>query len=361
MVKRWNDLVEQLEKMQDSIERVQAVIGFDGFLDSIVRVVKNNDFFSSIKEFGEYIASKDGKSCSLEIKQRTLKMGGNAPILANALGCLGVKAQCLGAMGYPEIHSSFKEMSSNCTLRTVAQPGLTTALEFNDGKIMLAQMEQIDEINWQRVKRTLGLDVITEMISASHLIGIVNWSELAGATSIWEGLLEEVLPSLERNAERIFLFDLSDPSNKAEKDIIGALGLLQKFRKYGKVILSININELNVLNKVLGDCDAGDLTCAGLSIKEKLQVDLLVVHHTKCAIAIKEKSSIQVNTLYVKEPKLSTGGGDNFNAGLGLGQLLSLDTELSLTLGNAVAAYYIQNGISPAMPELIKFLKDQNV
>lgn len=81
------------------------------------------------------------------------------PILANALGISGVRVNCIGAMGRTKIEEEFKNMANNnCTLYSVAEPGYTTALEFNDGKIMLAQMKSIEDITWESIKLAVGLD-----------------------------------------------------------------------------------------------------------------------------------------------------------------------------------------------------------
>ena len=54
----------------------------------------------------------------------------------------------------------------------------------------------------------------------------------------------------------------------------------------------------------------------------------------------------------VEAPKISTGGGDNFNAGFCLGQLLGLGYRDSMLLGMAVSGYYVENGKSPSAQEL---------
>ena len=97
-------------------------MGFDGFVDTIVRVIRTSDwpgvynYFQDISEFGHYIIDKQGKSCSLELDEQLVKIGGNMPITANALGNLGVHINCIGAMGYPKLHSVFHQISSNCKL-----------------------------------------------------------------------------------------------------------------------------------------------------------------------------------------------------------------------------------------------------
>jgi sugar/nucleoside kinase (ribokinase family) len=59
----------------------------------------------------------------------------------------------------------------------------------------------------------------------------------------------------------------------------------------------------------------------------------------------------------VEEPKILTGGGDNFNAGYALGCLMELEMEERLLLGMGCSGTYIQNGKSPDLSELGEYLE----
>ena len=84
--------------------------GFDGFVDTVVKVIKSKPeqkpfvLFNWVKEFGNYILEKEGTSFSLELEEISSRRGGNMPITANALGRLGIRVNCIGALGYPQIH-----------------------------------------------------------------------------------------------------------------------------------------------------------------------------------------------------------------------------------------------------------------
>jgi fructose-1-phosphate kinase PfkB-like protein len=62
-------------------------------------------------------------------------------------------------------------------------------------------------------------------------------------------------------------------------------------------------------------------------------------------------------TFFCSEPRILTGGGDNFNAGFCLALLNDLNLFQSLIMANAVSGYYVKTGISPDVHNLIKFLK----
>lgn len=57
-----------------------------------------------------------------------------------------------------------------------------------------------------------------------------------------------------------------------------------------------------------------------------------------------------------RNARLTTGAGDNFNAGFCLGLMLQLGLVESLILGKAVSGFYVRNAHSPAWEELVGFV-----
>ena len=198
-----------------------ATIGFDGFIDAVVHVVKEKEninnikYFEGIEEFGNYLISKKGISGCIELDEQLTKMGGNMPIMSNSLGQLGVKVNCIGAFGLPSIKEEFKSMEeTNCKIYSIAEPGNTLALEFNDGKIMMAKMSSLDRLTWKDISKMVGIEKLVELYSKSDLIGIVNWSELENSSLIWEGILKDIIPFCKPDKKQVMFFDLSDCSKK---------------------------------------------------------------------------------------------------------------------------------------------------
>ena len=101
-------LIDVIRNSGEVLKKKIVTAGFDGFVDSIAKVIKEKDqhtaatLFSTIEEFGNYILGKKGASFSLELSTQSIKLGGNMPIMANALGKFGMKVNCLGALGYPQ-------------------------------------------------------------------------------------------------------------------------------------------------------------------------------------------------------------------------------------------------------------------
>ncbi len=360
------DLAGILKKNRSVITGKKITAGFDGFIDSIVQIIKNKQeqkavsLFRKINEFGAYISEKSGASFSLELIDISVKPGGNMPNLANALGRLGSTVHCVGALGYPQTHSIFKSLPPVCHLYSFAEPGTATALEFNDGKIMLAQMGELNRTGWKKIKSIIGLDTLIQLFRESDLICLVNWSEIDASSDIWKGLLKDVFPKYSAaGSQQIVFFDLSDCSKRKKDAIRQAIKLITEFAKYSKVILGLNKNEAGQILRVLsGKAAHKNLRITGEKIYEKLDIDTLVVHSSREAFAYTKEGSFSTETFFIRNPTLSTGAGDNFNAGFCAASLLNLGPSASLMFANSVAASYIKTGISPSWTDVINFLEE---
>jgi hypothetical protein len=358
-------VINYLKENKDVIGTKEATIGVDAFIDKIVRVIQTKTdkdeyiFFNDIGQFGNHLVSKAGKSCGIEINERFTKLGGNAPIMANALGSLSVKVNCIGALGYPEIETVFKELSDNCKLFTIGNPGYTTALEFNDGKVMLSQRDYLHKINWNTVKNVLGIETLKSFFETSALVGLVNWNGMIHFNEIFRGILDEVLKDHIPNKSKVLFFDLADFSERSREDLIEAVKLINEFNKHFKVILGLNENEAILMYKYLfPEKEITDLMAVGQFIYDNLEIDALVIHTLTSSIAYESNGIVEAPSLYVKKPKLSTGGGDNFNAGLCFGHVIGLDMEGALYTANATSGYYVRNAKSPNIENLIETLEN---
>ena len=358
-------LINTLEDRGSMLQEKKTTAGFDGFIDTVVNVIKKKNtpkpssLFTTIKEFGNYIVEKEGASLSLEIEERSSKLGGNMPIMANSLGQLGVAINCVGALGNPQIHSVFTSFPPNCHLYSFADPGTATAFEFSDGKIMLAQMGELNSFGWDKLKNKIGIDTLLSLYKQSDLICLLNWSEIDASTDIWKGLLKDVLPQYSFTGEKqIAFFDLSDCSKRSYESIKEMLVLLQEFAKHTKVILSLNKNEARIIYKTFyKKSSKKDLFATGKKIFEKTGIHILVLHSAKEVAAFTNQDSVIIDTFFINDPKISTGAGDNFNAGFCAGQLLQLNLESSIILANAVSGYYVRTGTSAELTDIINFLE----
>ncbi|MEO7216053.1 hypothetical protein [Mucilaginibacter sp.] len=339
----------------------KVVAGFDSFVDSIVKVVNNKnedgstEHFQTIKQFGDYISTKSGSGFSLESEEQLLKLGGNMPIMANAMAQMGTKVDCVGAFGLPSVHAAFTDMHPACTLHSFTNPGFTTAMEFTDGKIMLAQMTDLNHADWEVIKAAIGLQKLKEIFSDADLICLVNWSELDHSNNIWQGLLNDVFSSIDTNAD--FFFDLSDCSKRSATAITTAISLLKQFGRYGKVTFSLNRNEAGILYKIfVGQNLPTDLQAVGDALYSQLGAATLIIHTSKISLAWDAEGTYSNQPIFIPNPTISTGAGDNFNAGFCIGKLLGLDVGASLIMANSSSNCYIKTGESPTLKALDNYI-----
>jgi len=359
------DIVHSIISKLKSKQNVtfKAFLGFDACIDNIVRVVKDNNendehrFYNRSPEFAGFLLSKENKSCGIELHTSLSKIGGNMVITANALGNLGVKADCVGTLGLPDILTVFKSISSNCNLHTVGETITATALEFNDSKFILFDPGPYNNLNWEGIKAILGIDKIKQLLTGKQLISFLNWSEIQNSSQIWEGILEEIIPGINSSERAKYLFtDFSDCSRKSKEEIRSVIDLLGRYREYFKVVISFNQNEADLVAQAIG---IEGYTSDEEFVKQlfsAINADVLVIHRPKDALAYNGAVFEKCDTFFCEEPKILTGGGDNFNAGFCYSLMNEFDLFQSLLVANAVSGSYVKSGISPDLNNLIDFL-----
>lgn len=366
MRNKIDKVIDILTERKSEWTRRKGLVGFDGFVDSLVRPIRKKDddkqfaYFQEMAEFGQYVLSKQGLSSCIELDNIAEKAGGNGPIMAGALGKLGVRMDCVGAMGVPGIHPVFQSLRGmNCVLHSYAQPGYTTSLEFAGGKLMLARMNEFNSIDWEDIKTRIGLEKLIGLFRGSDTIGIVNWSEIFHANTIWKGILEEILPILDLDRPQDLFMDLSDCSGRKREHIQDALAIMKRYARYCRVAFGMNENEARLICGILYDnAPADDIDAMGAGLYESLGIDTLLIHRAHSCSGWNRQGVFHIDNYNASSPVLLTGAGDNFNAGYCAAKLLDLDIESSLIVAHAVAGFYVRNGFSPTTEELVRLLRE---
>jgi sugar/nucleoside kinase (ribokinase family) len=359
--------LSQLSARRNDIGALSAVVGFDGFVDTIVTPVglrhgagENFTPISTLTEFGQRIVAAAGKSTNIELYPRMDKLGGNGPIMANALLATGARVTYIGAVGTPAVHPVFADMATRARTFSIGAAAQTTAVECDDGKVMLGQMRCLDDISYDRICSVMGEAAFHAEIQSANLVALVNWTMIPKMTAIFTALTEHVLPKLPPAPQRIYFFDLADPEKRSADDLRAALAAIAKFRPFGRVTLGLNFKEAQQVVAALG-CgmvteEEKSLRTAAGALREKLQLDTVVIHPRESAASATAKGSWWVPGPYTSKPLLTTGAGDHFNAGYTTGQLLGLEPEACLTLGVCSSGHYVRTGQSPALSVLETFL-----
>ena len=346
----------------------RAFVGFDGYIDTLFRVVRERAprgaaFFETIADFSRHLASAAGQSADMELVREETRFGGNAPLLANALASLGMPATCLGAMGYPEIDPAFASLHRDCRAVSVSGPGETTVFEFGDGKLMFADLAPLESFGWQLLRKRVGVDAMTELAGECDLVCLVNWGGLVQAQEVWAGFLSEVLSRVSR-PQRMFV-DLADLSKRTVPDVLALLDLLAACAAGHEVTLGLNEHEAWTLHERLIKAGRVSATRRKPRLGEvcerlfsALGLHAVLVHSIDRSYSITESGLVERRGTVVSRPRISTGGGDHFNAGYCFARSLDLEEALSLDCAMTVSRLYIQSGRSPALADLIAEVRE---
>jgi sugar/nucleoside kinase (ribokinase family) len=357
---------QQLTAAAPRVRQLTAFVGLDGFVDDILRVVDKRESaekfteMSTIPQLAQRIGAAAGKSTNLEVVSRMTKLGGNGPIMANALASFGIRVTYLGILGYPNLHPVFQDFARRAEVHSIAEPGYTDALEFDDGKVMVGKHASLKEVTWPNIQARYGRERFAAKLGTSDLVGFVNWTMLTYMSDVWEAVLKDVCPGLPGPRRRMF-FDLADPEKRTRADLQRALDLIVKFQKHFDVTLGLNEKEANEIACVLGlPDDAHDveaITRLAGALAARLPIDSLVVHPTQFAVAVTNGSTSTVKGLFTRKPKITTGAGDHFNAGFCLGKLLGLDNAQALLVGVTNSGHYVRTAESPSVEQLASTLR----
>ena len=365
--------LEELKSRAGNLSGKQALAGFDGFVDKIVSAVdqragpgKNFTAIDTIEKFGQRIAAAAGKSTNIELSQRQEKIGGNGPIMANALISAGLKCRYIGALGKTGVQPVFEKFASESNAVSIGDPGITNAIEFSDGKIMISSMESLDDITFENVIENMGEGALFDAVSRADLIALVNWTMVPHMTDIFNALLEKVLPHLGPAPDgRFFFFDLADPEKRSDGDVAALLTALRKFVAHGNVTLGLNLKEAQRISAVLGLApvkdDSEGIRRSAQGIRTSLDVSTVVVHPTDSAACATKDDSWWIAGPYTESPAVSTGAGDHFNAGFAIGQVIGLSPPACLTIAVATSGLYVRSGKSPSLFEIDSFIRNWQV
>src|SRR5437867_3986239 len=143
----------QLLAASNRVSQMTAFVGLDGFVDEILHVVDKRESaekyvrLATITQLAGRLAAAAGRSTNVELVSQLTKLGGNGPIMANALASFGLKVTYLGILGFPNLHPVFADFGQRAEVYSIAEPGYTDALEFEDGKIMLGKHQSLKQMN----------------------------------------------------------------------------------------------------------------------------------------------------------------------------------------------------------------------
>ena len=361
-------LIAALEEQRSAFVNKRVVAGFDGFVDELIDAVDQREDaeryqkIDSMARFGEMITAASGRSSLTEIQIRSTDAGGCSVNLSDGLNHLGVAVDYYGTLGQP-IHPAFHAFSQECRScqSWLDGHGLTLALEFSDGKYMLASMSDLHRFTTAVVKEQVEQGDFKQRCIEADVIVLNNWTLYPHMTEVWHYLAQEVFSQLPK---RIPIFiDLVNPSSRSRQDIFAMMECLKQLQQHCDCILGVNLNEADLLAGLIGDEEAHAEPEAVLkqiqSLREYLRISEVVAHGVKVnCVAGDDYTASGVVGPYCEAPLKSTGAGDRFNAGYCLGLIAGVEPEQRLQLGVASSGVFIRQARSASFDETVAFLRD---
>ena len=136
---------------RDKISK-RAFVGLDGFVDEVVHVVDrrvDESTFTRIQTIAEYAArirEGSGLSLNIEVVPIQSKLGGNGPIYAYGLKKLDVGITYVGCVGKGTVEPVFQRLAEESRMIGITAPGMTDAMEFQDGKIIRSKLNSLNQL-----------------------------------------------------------------------------------------------------------------------------------------------------------------------------------------------------------------------
>lgn len=367
LMKHKTQTLKELKEKSPLAGSKNALVGIDGFVDVIVHPVDQRsgpgDQFKAIPtitDFAKRIGSAAGKSANIELAPIVEKLGGNGPIMANAQFAHGLNVRYLGALGRDAVHHVFHDFAERTNAISIADPGVTHAAEFTDGKIMFGSMASLDEITYERLCELPGEEALIRIFDESDLIAMVNWTMIPFLSDVFRCFLAKVLPAVSPDKARSFFFDLADPEKRSEADLREVLDIFSQFEAFGQVILGLNLREAEQVDALLGfdplPNTPGNLQIMAARIREKLSLNTVVVHPVADAACATPEGTAYAAGPYCEKPKITTGAGDHFNSGFVTARLIGLSPEAALTVAVATSGFYVRTAVSPTLDDLAEFI-----
>lgn len=342
----------------------KVTLCIDAFVDEVWQVIsmRKDDgeykLYDKMQDFAKaiYDSGTGGHTNEVVLKRRSY--GGFTCNTGKLVSRLGFDLTMVGMYGKDGIDPVYQPFQENCNLISIGNPGKTQIFEFLDGKVMLAYVEEINNINWEQLLSTVKWEVLQATFKEADIIGLGYWSFLRHFDELIAKLYDNFVTT--GNCKRLF-FDFADIRKKEKHLLLNTLKKLAVLNKQVPITLSLNEHEASLLFSYMGRPFVyNDISRAGENInyiREQTGLDELVVHTPYfAAAATATEGSAVVSQIYCENPVITTGAGDNFNGGYLAASVRKGELNLKerLLAGNAATGFYVQNGYSPDTAELLQ-------
>ena len=167
-------IIKKFNYLKEYIPKNRCFLGWDGFIDHLYTVIQSRESLNKwtpidhMKNFGNLIKKVAGSSIGIEMILKRRVIGGFTSNVCKGMNTLGINITLASAWGYTNqlaIFKDFLKKRESIDANSFTEPGITMGLEFNDGKIMLNNVESILKINWGIITERIGIENLLDQIS----------------------------------------------------------------------------------------------------------------------------------------------------------------------------------------------------
>lgn len=345
-------IAEQLAAAKGSIAMFA-----DGFIDEQWSLVNKRhsmqevDIIGKMTQFADRINAVGSGGMGIELIKKRVVYGGFTANIGAAAASLGVETVMAGLFGEGEVDPVFADLQKISKMITLGEPSITHALEFDDGKILMSNMQAVLGMSWNRIVEVLGKDEIIKMITKADIIGVGYWSIMPAFDEIVRELCA-IMPDDKK--QRSFFFDFADFSRRDRPSLVATLEMLKGLNNQVPMILSVNEHEAAVVFEIFGETLNDNNVAQKIEpVRQRLGFDELVIHTPHYAAAASKKDgSAVIPQAYVEKPVRSAGAGDTFNGGYIAATLADLTLNQRLYAANAAVTHFLKTGQPPSQSNL---------
>ena len=163
---------------------------------------------------------------------------------------------------------------------SIAEPGHTDAMEFDDGKIMLGKHASLKDVCWERLVSHISRPELVELINGSALVVMGNWTMLPHMSDIWASSGRRDFAPHGRAAANVHRSCRSRKANR--RGHCRGAGAAARFSAWVDVTLGLNLKEAREIARVLAiahDSDEAEgLERLAAAIRVQVGLACLVIH-----------------------------------------------------------------------------------
>lgn len=359
MMKRWQMMREAADAFGQACsgKNLRALFGFDGYIDSLYAVVEHTDenghpcCFQTSDGFLACLAGLNGQSGERELKLKSRRAGGNAPLTALAAGTLGIDAHCMGFIGADM--PQFKELNTRCRTTSLGEPAECMALEFANCKWMFSDCESLKGFKAEDLLRA-DSEAFWGAVEESQLLALLNWAAMGQNADVVKLLLDRYQKD-DLLGKKTFFVDFSDISGLAQQTVERYIKAVNLLAQCAHVVVSVNLHEAQSLTHSGGKDDEKEENMLDL-IRNMTGAGEIVLHAMDHALCLEKGMLYHCQGVYHPSPAITTGGGDHFNGGYCAAILAGLPAEQRLALATATALFYVSHGYSGTLQQIVAWL-----